>query len=167
MVLLRTRGNTMGFEAVHPGTVAVWRVQSLVGVAVVSLGLGAVFAPLLAGGPLARPALLAGVVALLVLAALGWWLPAVWYRRLRYCLDERGLSVERGLLWRHRITVPRVRVQHSDVSQGPLQRAFGVATLRLYTAGSRFTVTTLPGLEHDTALALRERLLREGDGDAV
>ncbi|MBL7251611.1 PH domain-containing protein [Alloalcanivorax marinus] len=157
----------MRFEAVHPGTVAVWRVQSLVAIAVALLALAALFAPLLAGGALAMAALIAWLVALLVLAALGWWLPEAWYRRLRYCLDERGLSVERGLLWRHRITVPRVRVQHSDVSQGPLQRVFGVATLRLYTAGSRFTVTTLPGLEHDTALALRERLLREGDGDAV
>ena len=157
----------MQLQAVHPGTVAVWRVQSLVVVAAILLGLGVVFGPLLASGALALPGLIVWGLALLVLAALGWWLPAAWYRRLRYGLDERGLSVERGLLWRHRITVPRVRVQHSDVSQGPLQRAFGVATLRLYTAGSRFTVTTLPGLEHDTALALRERLLREGDGDAV
>ena len=157
----------MQLQAVHPGTVAVWRVQSLVVVAAILLGLGVVFGPLLASGALALPGLIVWGLALLVLAALAWWLPAAWYRRLRYGLDERGLSVERGLLWRHRITVPRVRVQHSDVSQGPLQRAFGVATLRLYTAGSRFTVTTLPGLEHDTALALRERLLREGDGDAV
>ena len=167
MGVSRIRGTTMRFEAVHPGTVAVWRVQTLVGVAVLLLALAAVFAPLLAGGALALPALGVWALTLLVLAGLGWWWPAAWYRRLRYRLDERGLSVERGLLWRHRITVPRVRIQHSDVSQGPLQRAFGVATLRLYTAGSRFTVTTLPGLDHDTALALRERLLREGDGDAV
>ncbi|UWN48752.1 hypothetical protein ASALC70_00940 [Alcanivorax sp. ALC70] len=47
----------MRFEAVHPGTVAVWRVQTLVGVAVLLLGLVAVFAPLLAGDALALPAL--------------------------------------------------------------------------------------------------------------
>ncbi|QJX02047.1 hypothetical protein HML84_07490 [Alcanivorax sp. IO_7] len=86
----------MRFEAVHPGTVAVWRVQTLVGVAVLLLGLAAVFAPLLAGGALALPALGVWGLALLVLAGLGWWGPAAWYRRLRYRLDERGLSVERA-----------------------------------------------------------------------
>ncbi len=68
------------------------------------------------------------------------------------------------------MAIPRVRIQDSDVSQGPLQRRFGVATLKLYTAGSRFTCNELPGLDHDRALDLRDTLLRRddgGDGDAV
>ncbi|MBM7333716.1 PH domain-containing protein [Alloalcanivorax marinus] len=157
----------MGFQSVDRGTVAVWRLQALAGVAVAALVMVGVTVPLLAGGAWLGPvlALVGGLLA--VAAGLALWLPAKAHARLRYRLDEHGLTIEHGILWRHRIIVPRVRVQHSDISQGPLQRAFGVATLRLYTAGSRFTVNSLPGLADDRARALRRQLLDEGDGDAV
>lgn len=154
----------MGFQSVDRRTVSAWRLQALAGVAVAALAaMAAVIAlPQLAGWP---AGLLGGL--LVVAAGLALWLPALAHARLRYRLDEHGLTIEHGILWRHRIIVPRVRVQHSDISQGPLQRAFGVATLRLYTAGSRFTVNSLPGLADDRARALRRQLLDEGDGDAV
>ena len=154
----------MGFQSVDRRTVSAWRLQALAGVAVAALAaVAAVIAlPQLAGWP---AGLLGGL--LVVAAGLALWLPALAHARLRYRLDEQGLTIEHGILWRHRIIVPRVRVQHSDISQGPLQRAFGVTTLRLYTAGSRFTVNSLPGLADDQARALRRQLLDEGDGDAV
>ena len=71
------------------------------------------------------------------------------------------------MFWRTQSALPRVRIQHTDVSQGPLQRRYGVATLKLYTAGSRFTRTDLPGIEYADAVALRDRLQREGYGDAL
>ena len=60
---------------------------------------------------------------------------------------------------RELVVVPHERTQSLAVSQGPLQRRYGVATLKLYTAGSRFTRTELPGLEYAEAVALRDRLL--------
>ena len=96
-----------------------------------------------------------------------WWYPAARYRHLRYRVDDVGITIRDGVLWRTQSTLPRVRIQHTDVSQGPLQRRYGVATLKLYTAGSRFTRTELPGLEYEQAVALRDRLQREGLGDAV
>ncbi len=158
----------MGFQSVDRRTVSAWRLQALAGVAVAALAAVAegIALPQLAGWPV--PGLLGGL--LVVAAGLALWLPALAHARLRYRLDEHGLTIEHGILWRHRIIVPRVRVQHSDISQGPLQRRYGVGTLKLYTAGSRFTCNELPGLDHDTALALRDTLLRQddgGDGDAV
>jgi uncharacterized protein len=82
-------------------------------------------------------------------------------------VDEQGIVIQRGIFWRSRIALPRVRVQHSDVSQGPLQRRFGVATLKLYTAGSRYTKIELPGLAHDEALALRDTLIAGGGDSGV
>jgi membrane protein YdbS with pleckstrin-like domain len=48
-----------------------------------------------------------------------------------------------------------------------LERRYGVATLKLYPAGSRFTRTELPGLEYAAAVALRDHLQQQGRGDAV
>ena len=89
------------------------------------------------------------------------------YRHLRYAVDEAGIAIESGVLWRSRVSLPRVRIQHTDVSQGPLQRHYGVGTLKLYTAGSRFTRIELPGLAHDEAETLRNALLARGGDSGV
>jgi uncharacterized protein len=93
--------------------------------------------------------------------------PPIAYRHLRFGVDETGIAIESGVLWRSRVALPRVRIQHTDVSQGPLERRYGVGTLKLYTAGSRHVKIELPGLNHDEALALRDALLAEGRGSGV
>ena len=96
-----------------------------------------------------------------------WGASQAYYRRLRFAIDASGIAIERGILWRSRIAVPRARIQHTDVSQGPLQRRFGVGTLKLYTAGSRYTKIELPGLAHAEAIALRDALLAKTDDSGV
>jgi uncharacterized protein len=102
-------------------------------------------------------------------AALGWhghrW-PAIDYRHASYRIDDQCLEIRRGVYWRTVITVPRSRVQHTDVSQGPLERRFGLGTLVVYTAGTDHARVRLGGLEHARALRIREHLLPRGD-DAV
>ena len=98
---------------------------------------------------------------------LTWWWPSLSYRHLRYGVDETGIAIESGVIWRSRIALPRVRIQHTDVSQGPLERRFGIGTLKMYTAGSRHTKIELPGLRHEEAIALRDALLAEGAGSGV
>lgn len=105
------------------------------------------------------------LVALLGLRAYFW--PPKAYRFAAYKLDSDGLEIRRGVYWRRVINVPRARVQHTDVSQGPLERAYELGTLVIYTAGTSYARVDLHGLDHETALALRDLLLpREGD-DAV
>jgi hypothetical protein len=65
------------------------------------------------------------------------------------------------------ITVPRTRVQHTDVSQGPIERRFGLGTLVVYTAGTDHAMVALSGLDHGRALMIREHLLPAAAGDAV
>ena len=84
-----------------------------------------------------------------------------------YGIDERGLEIRRGVIWKRVVNVPRSRVQHTDVSQGPLERRYGLGTLVIYTAGTEYARITLAGLEHAVALALRENLMPEAGTDAV
>ena len=78
-------------------------------------------------------------------------------------LDADGLEYEHGWLWRHHISVPRSRIQHTDVTQGPYERRFGLATLVVYTAGTEHASIPIEGLSHETALAFRDALLVRGD----
>lgn len=110
----------------------------------------------------------AGVLALLVL--LTWWWqrwPAIEYRFASYRVDPDGLEIRRGVYFRAVTTVPRSRVQHTDVSQGPLQRSYGLATLVVHTAGTDNAEVELPGLPHETALRIRDHLLPRNTDNAV
>lgn len=155
-------------DPVDPRTVAVWRWAALLG-AIPIAAAAAVFtvSMLIAGDPVGD---ILWVTYPLLVAALGlhaWWYPAARYRRLRYRVDPIGITITDGILWRTQSSLARVRIQHTDISQGPLQRRYGVATLKLYTAGSRFTKIELPGLACDDAVKLRDRLLEGAEGDAV
>ncbi len=89
-----------------------------------------------------------------VFAVLG--LPGRRYRRWGYRTEARAIRIASGLLIRRETVVPYVRVQHIDVSRGPIERAFGVATLTLHTAGSYNSTVDLPGLAIDDANRMRD-----------
>ena len=93
--------------------------------------------------------------------------PALQYAHIGYQLDEDGLLVRHGVLWQTFTHVPRSRVQHTDVSQGPLERRYGLGTLVVYTAGTDHARVALPGLAHEVARALRDELRAERVDDAV
>jgi uncharacterized protein len=113
------------------------------------------------------PLVAAAVIAAIGRAVLSQWWPAVAYRHASYRLSARSLEIRRGVLWRAVIDVPRSRIQHSDVSQGPLERLHGLGTLSVYTAGTRHALVRLHGLDHGRALAIREHLMLADDDDVV
>ena len=102
-------------------------------------------------GLVAGAALLLGLVAIFVLAPRR-------YRAWGYFESDDELHIRRGLMVRVRTIVPFGRVQHIDVAQGPVERAFGVATLILHTAGTRGSAVSLPGVAAPEAERMRERI---------
>lgn len=92
----------------------------------------------------------------------------VWeYPFCAWRLTEESLDVWKGLLIRRQIRVPRSRVQYTDVTQGPVQRRFGLGTLQVHVAGTEAATIQVPGLQHALALRLRDELLEVGDDDGV
>jgi membrane protein YdbS with pleckstrin-like domain len=107
---------------------------------------------------------------LVSIGALAWHLqrwPAIAFRHTSYRVDDAGLEIRRGVYWRTITNVPRSRIQHTDVSQGPLERRHGLGTLVVYTAGTQHSEVKLPGLEFSTAQRIRAHLLPQDQGDAV
>ncbi len=113
--------------------------------------------------------------AFVVLSVVGAWL--LWrlgrrwaqtsYDHTSYVVSPDGLEIARGVFWRRTIRVPRSRIQHTDVTQGPLQRSYQLSTLVLYTAGAEHARIALDGLAFDTALSLRADLLRADNPEAA
>jgi membrane protein YdbS with pleckstrin-like domain len=103
----------------------------------------------------------ASLLIILPLIWFGWIYPGLAYRHASWRLNRDGLEIRRGVWWRHRIIVPRSRVQHSDIHQGPMQRNYGIAELIVHTAGTSNSSVKLEGLSATKAEKLRETLLSE------
>jgi membrane protein YdbS with pleckstrin-like domain len=61
-------------------------------------------------------------------------------------LREFDIAYRSGLYWRKTVIVPFNRIQHVEVSSGPLQRKFGLATVKLFTAGGSSVDLRVDGL---------------------
>lgn len=139
-----------------PAFVRLLRVHgAIAGTALVAL---AVAAEAIAGTKLGLPR---GIVAapMVVLALyLVTLSPGRRYRAWGYAMDRDELQVRRGVVTRIHTIVPLGRIQHIDVSQGPLERSLGLARLILHTAGTLHSQVTLPGLRRDAAEAMRDEI---------
>lgn len=135
------------------------------GILLVGVGIVWVVKPMPAWAALLMAGAWVTVTAVFAVVSYRW--PALSYRHTSYTVDATGIEIRRGVYWRTVVAVPRSRVQHIDVSQGPLERSYGLSTLVIYTAGTEHSQVGLAGLDHQTALALRDRLLPTGADDAI
>lgn len=83
-------------------------------------------------------------------------------RSYGYAERERDLLVRHGRIIRRLSIVPYARMQFVDVTAGPLERMFGIATVRLHTAAAA-SDAMIPGLEPPEATRLRDRLAALGE----
>ena len=109
--------------------------------------------------------LVPGGLLLLVLLA-GWPLIGRNVRHWGYAERDEDLYIKHGALFRELIAVPYGRMQFVDVTAGPLEQLFGVATVRLHTA-SPSTGARIPGLPAEDAARLRDRLSQLGEAQAA
>jgi uncharacterized protein len=105
---------------------------------------------------------LAGAIAVVVIGAVRSGLIVRSVRSWGYAERAEDLLVKHGLMVRRLSIVPYARMQFVDVSAGPLERAFGLATVELHTAAAA-SDAQIPGLPGPEAARLRDRLAALGE----
>jgi membrane protein YdbS with pleckstrin-like domain len=117
----------------------------------------------LAAGPVAAVVAVA-IVLLGSLAALSFARNR--FRSWTYTERDEDLIVQRGVMIRRLSVVPYGRMQFVDVTAGPIDRLFRLATVKLHTAAAA-SDARIPGLERDEAARLRDRLAVLGEAKAA
>ena len=101
-------------------------------------------------------------LALLPVAAIALYLvllaPRRRFRAWSYAMGAEELEVKRGVMTEIHTHVPLGRVEHIDIAQGPIERAFGVCRLVVHTAGTLHSQVVLPGLARASAEAIRDEI---------
>jgi membrane protein YdbS with pleckstrin-like domain len=90
------------------------------------------------------------------------WISGISYtyaRLLRFAVREHDVILRSGVFFRKETVQPISRVQHVERVQGPLDKRFGLAKLKLYSAGTGGLSFAIPGLTEQTALRLQSFIL--------
>ena len=124
---------------------------------------------LLAGLPALSAEASTGLIVVGAALALGLAADRFAQRRVRawaYCERADDLLVRRGVLFSRLSVVPYGRMQFIDVTAGPVERSFGLATVRMHTAAAA-SDARIPGLSRDDAARLRDQLAALGEARAA
>ena len=117
----------------------------------------------------AMAAVVGGLVAVLVVVVLGAIAERFFSRRFHswgYVEREEDLLVRRGVMFSRLSVIPYGRMQFIDVTAGPLERLFGLATVKMHTAAAA-SDARIPGLERAEAERIRDRLAQLGEAQAA
>jgi uncharacterized protein len=90
-------------------------------------------------------------------------------RRVRawgYAERAEDLLVRRGVMFRRMSVIPYGRMQYVEVTAGPLERTFGLATVQMHTAAAA-SDARIPGLPAVEAARLRDQLTSLGESHAM
>ena len=135
-----------------------WRLSRGVWTAIIGLLLvaAATGGPILLQGALSLPWILAAVgLSAFIVIVFVVIVPSVRYRTWLYEVTDDEIDIRKGVVVHTRIIVPLVRVQHVNTSQGPILRAFGLASVSVATAAGELEI---PGLSVEEADKLRDRV---------
>jgi uncharacterized protein len=89
------------------------------------------------------------------------WLLAKYYDNHAYALREKDMSIDEGVFFKSRQTTPYHKIQHVEISQGPIQKRYGHSTLKIFAAGGNGSSTEINGIDKDEAERLRQFLLEK------
>lgn len=158
-------------RALEPAWIAAEKSVGLIACSVVALGTAIAIGVCTVLELLAAPLNWILALAWVVLMPPLLWVVSRWphweYPRTGYRVLPDRIEAWRGLIWRRTWSIPCARVQFTDVSQGPIQRKHGIATLQVHTAGNASSEVSVPGLPLALALEIRDWLVDRTSDDAV
>ncbi|MEW6328714.1 MAG: PH domain-containing protein [Candidatus Micrarchaeota archaeon] len=99
-------------------------------------------------------------LSLLLMASFGAWV-LISYRLFTFTLADNELIIRYGVLTRHRVVIPYERIQNMNTIRSPVERLFGLVSLKFETAGAELSVTegVLPGIAYRRAIELIEAII--------
>src|SRR5579862_4200124 len=106
------------------------------------------------------------VLAIALCSGAAWWFVRNRFQAWGYLERDEDLEVRRGVMVQRLSVVPYGRMQFVEITTGPVERLFGLATVKLHTAAAA-SDARIPGLHPDEAARLRDRLAALGEAKAA
>ena len=145
----------MPANQLDPRVKAVWRINDAIWITIIGLCVGVALTPIAMIPDVGMwPFAVFGICMLVIYIVWLVVLPPIRYARWRYEVSTDYLDIAKAIVWRKRYTIPFIRVQNTDTRQGPILRAFKLASVTVATAAKEHEI---PGLDFEVAEQLRDR----------
>jgi membrane protein YdbS with pleckstrin-like domain len=155
-------------ERLAPRVVPLWMLGGLMSTALLGGGLFAAY--LFVANrheAYASNAFVAWVVVTSLLLAFALVTPTLSWLRWRFAVSDELLVLSHGILFHEEKAIPVSRMQHVDLTRGPIERLFGLATLVVFTAGNEGSAFRVPGLPVARAQDIRDQILATRGDDVL
>lgn len=156
------------WQKLDPKVRTLWRVSNAIATLVLAglaAGLDVLFRHEVPGWkifPFALP-----VIVIVFVGGIGQFLVDKSFDCYRFELGEEDLAVAKGIFWKSWRFVNRNRVQHVDVTSGPVARALGLVHVSIFVGGMHTAAAYIPGVSQHEAEVLRSSLVRASDAGAA
>ena len=78
---------------------------------------------------------------------------------ISYAIRQHDIVLKSGVFWRKETIQPLKRVQHVELTQGPIDKRYGLAKIKLFSAGTAMSTYVIPGLEYQLGLRIKQFIL--------
>ena len=100
-----------------------------------------------------------GVPSIILFVGGGLILVSSRFNNAKYHLGGEDLAYGHGIFWKNRRYIARARVQHVDITAGPIARALNLVHLSVFVGGQAAAAISIPGLTPEEGERLRSTLL--------
>ena len=150
----------MKMNMLDKGALKLWYIRAVI-VSVCLLAVlipGAIFIP--AGVGRTVFLLCSGIPIVIALAVI-LVLPYFRYKLYTYGFDERRITVNHGVIFRHSVTIPVCQIQDLHRFEGPIMMLLGLSGVTISTAGSNFNLACLSKADADRMIETLEGYLEK------
>lgn len=87
------------------------------------------------------------------------------YKFWRYGIFEDKVETIQGVIIKKKLIIPISRVQNIKIEQGPIQRIFGIVTIKIVTAGGHHEIPAITSIEADRITDNLKNIVETGEKD--
>ncbi len=106
---------------------------------------------------------LLGILVFTIFIALIFYVQYLNWDSMKYAMRMKDMYFEKGWFYNMKVVVPFNRIQHATVVETFMDKTFGIAQLKIYTAGGGSSDLILPGLTPTEANSIRDFILKKGE----
>jgi len=78
-----------------------------------------------------------------------------------YAIREKDIHFKKGVVFHKTVSLPYNRIQHVEVESSPLERVYGLTTLKFFTAGGGSADMKIPALTNEASTKLRAYIIKK------
>ena len=103
------------------------------------------------------------LIAAPILMILRAWFVYASTKAIHYSIRQHDVILQSGVFWKKEVTQPLKRIQHVELTRGPIDKRFGLANVRLFSAGTARSTFKIPGVEFQIAAQIKQYVLEYKD----